>query len=86
MTIDTTFEMEKRRNRPIKYDREIVGATLRAMQRASDVQEKRAAIHYKNRMATHKVKAADRARSEIAAHASTSGGTQEEVSGQSDHV
>lgn len=32
MAVDTTFEFEKRRNRPVKYDRNLVGATLRAMQ------------------------------------------------------
>lgn len=85
MTVDTTFEMEKRRNRPVKYDRELMGAALRAMQRASTVQEKRAALHYKNRMASHKVKAAESARKEIAAHASANGG-QAEITGQSDHV
>ena len=36
-----------------------------AMQRASEVQEKRAELHYVNRMAAHKVKAAVRARVEI---------------------
>lgn len=65
MTVDTTFEMEKRRNRPLKYDRELVGTTLRAMQRASEVQEKRAALHYKNRMAS--LKATERARVELQA-------------------
>ena len=29
--MDPTFELEKRRNRPVKYDRDLVGATLRAM-------------------------------------------------------
>lgn len=67
MTVDTTFEMEKRRNRPLKYDRELVGTTLRAMQRASEVQEKRAALFYKHRMASHKVKATERARVEVKA-------------------
>ena len=36
-----------------------------AMPRASEVQEKRAELHYVNRMAAHKVKAAVRARVEI---------------------
>ena len=34
MAVDPTFELEKRRNRPVKYDRDLVGATLRAMARA----------------------------------------------------
>ena len=65
MTVDSTFDMEKRRNRPIKYDRDLVGTTLRAMQRASEVHAKRAEIHHKNRMAEHKVKAVERARVEL---------------------
>ena len=63
--MDSTFEMEKRRNRPIKYDRNLVGTTLRAMQKAGEVQAKRAEIHYKNRMSEHRLKATERARVEI---------------------
>mmetsp|Transcript_21452 Transcript_21452/g.67328 ORF Transcript_21452/g.67328 Transcript_21452/m.67328 type:complete len:160 (+) Transcript_21452:178-657(+) len=65
MTVDATFEMEKRRNRPIKYDRDLVGTTLRAMQRVAEVQGKRAAVHHKNRMVKHKVKDVVRARVQI---------------------
>ncbi len=34
---DTTFEMEKRRNRPEKYNRELVHKTVKAMDRISEV-------------------------------------------------
>ncbi|CAM9237491.1 unnamed protein product, partial [Phaeothamnion confervicola] len=37
---DTTFDFEKLRNRPIKYDRELMGKTLRAVKKAK-VQKKR---------------------------------------------
>lgn len=30
---DATFELERRRNRPVKYDRQLVGKTILAMQR-----------------------------------------------------
>ncbi|CAN0486761.1 unnamed protein product, partial [Hapterophycus canaliculatus] len=30
---DTTFDFEKRRNRPVKYDREAMGKTLLAMKK-----------------------------------------------------
>ncbi len=33
---DTTFEMEKRRNRPEKYNRELVHKTVKAMERISE--------------------------------------------------
>ncbi len=32
MVVDSTFDFEKRRNRPVKYDRELVGKTIQAMQ------------------------------------------------------
>ena len=60
--MDPTFELEKRRNRPVKYDRDLVGATLRAMARAQEVQSKRAAAHHKNRMVKHRENDAVRAR------------------------
>ncbi|CAN0490344.1 unnamed protein product, partial [Ectocarpus sp. 8 AP-2014] len=33
MSVDTTFDFEKRRNRPVKYDREAMGKTLLAMKK-----------------------------------------------------
>lgn len=33
VTEDTTFEFERRRNRPERYDRELVGTTLKARRR-----------------------------------------------------
>lgn len=65
MAVDTTFEFEKRRNRPVKYDRNLVGATLRAMQRVGEIQQRRAALHFKARMAEHRASARERARVEI---------------------
>jgi large subunit ribosomal protein L24e len=38
MAVDSTFEFEKRRNRPIKYDRELMGQTLQAMQKVKEIQ------------------------------------------------
>ena len=74
MAVDPTFELEKRRNRPVKYDRDLVGATLRAMARAQEVQAKRAAAHHKNRMVKHRENDAVRARAKIAEHELTAGG------------
>ena len=73
MAVDPTFELEKRRNRPVKYDRDLVGATLRAMARAQEVQAKRAAAHHKNRMVKHRENDAVRARAKIAEHELTAG-------------
>lgn len=34
---DTTFDMERRRNRPEKYDREVMHKTVKAMQKIDEV-------------------------------------------------
>lgn len=41
MTVDATFEFEKRRNRPVKYDRNLFGSTVLAMQKVKDIQVQR---------------------------------------------
>jgi large subunit ribosomal protein L24e len=58
---DSTFEFEKRHNTPVRYDRELMGATLRAMKRVSEIQQAREARFYKKRMDSKKesVKAAE---------------------------
>eukprot|EP01039_Chlorochromonas_danica_P004189 gene4189-4602_t len=54
MTVDSTFEFEKRRNRPIKYNREKMEQTLKAMKRVSEIQQKRQELFFKMRMRAHK--------------------------------
>lgn len=54
MTVDSTFEFEKRRNRPVKYNRELMATTLRAMKRVVEIQEKRKEMFFKMRMRAHK--------------------------------
>ena len=54
MTVDTTFEFEKRRNRPIRYNRETMTQTLRAMKRVSEVKAKREDMFFRMRMRAHK--------------------------------
>lgn len=50
MTIDATFEFEKRRNVPVRYDRELMATTVKAMRRVAEVRAKRERIHYRTRM------------------------------------
>ena len=38
---DSTFEMERRRNRPEQYNREVVQKTVNAMKRIKDIRVKR---------------------------------------------
>jgi large subunit ribosomal protein L24e len=56
---DSTFEFEKRRNKPVRYDRELMAATLRAMKRVDEIKQAREARYYRNRM--RNVKAMERA-------------------------
>ena len=65
MSIDSTFEFEKRRNRPEKYDRENMGKTIQAMGRIQEIKERRELTFYKNRMADAKGIQKAQARAEI---------------------
>jgi len=50
MTVDTTLTFASRRNVPVRYDRELVATTLKAMQRVAEIRAKRERAFYKNRM------------------------------------
>eukprot|EP00270_Netrium_digitus_P009672 TRINITY_DN2952_c1_g1_i1.p1 TRINITY_DN2952_c1_g1~~TRINITY_DN2952_c1_g1_i1.p1 ORF type:complete len:173 (-),score=67.98 TRINITY_DN2952_c1_g1_i1:325-843(-) len=56
MAEDTTFEMERRRNRPERYDRNVVANTLKAMKRIDEIRVKRAARFWERRMQVKKLK------------------------------
>lgn len=60
MALDTTFDFEKQRNRAVKYDRELMGATVHAIERVQQIKEKREAQFYKNRMKSSKSKEKER--------------------------
>jgi large subunit ribosomal protein L24e len=52
MTVDSTFDFEKRRNRVEKYDREIMGQTIKVMKKVEQVRKKREQRFYEKRMKT----------------------------------
>ena len=56
MVVDSTLTFAARRNVPIRYDRNLVATTLKAMQRVSDIRARRERVFYKNRMAGNKEK------------------------------
>ena len=56
MVVDSTLTFAARRNVPVRYDRNLVATTLKAMQRVSDVRAKRERVFYKTRMAGNKEK------------------------------
>ena len=67
---DATFEMERRRNRPEKYDRELVAKTVRAMKRIKEIRVARQDKYYEKRMSKAKQdqKAADKRQLEQEIH------------------
>jgi len=54
MVMDSTFEFEKKRNRPQKYDREKMAVTLRAMKKVAEIKEKRERNFIKKRIISTK--------------------------------
>jgi len=53
---DSTIEFEKRRNVPVRYDRELVQTTVKAMKRVAEIKAKREHAFFKHRMAVAKEK------------------------------
>ncbi|KAI9004663.1 ATPase-activating ribosome biosynthesis protein [Gaertneriomyces sp. JEL0708] len=49
MAIDATLEFEKRRNIPIRYDRDLMSTTLKAMKRVAEIKARRERVFYKQR-------------------------------------
>ncbi|KAJ2612140.1 ATPase-activating ribosome biosynthesis protein [Coemansia sp. RSA 1365] len=54
MAIDSTFEFEKRRNVPVRYDRNLMGTTIKAMKRVQEIKARRERAFFKQRMAGNK--------------------------------
>ncbi|KAI8377428.1 ribosomal protein L24e-domain-containing protein [Radiomyces spectabilis] len=50
MVIDSTFEFEKRRNVPVRYDRNLMATTIKAMKRVQEIRARRERAFYRNRM------------------------------------
>ncbi|KAH7922103.1 hypothetical protein BV22DRAFT_1114053 [Leucogyrophana mollusca] len=56
MTIDSTIDFEKRRNVPIRYDRELVQTTVKAIKRIGEIKQRREHAFWKQRMAAAREK------------------------------
>lgn len=50
LTVDNVFEFEKRRNAPVKYQRELWSKSVVAMKRIAEIKEKRQARFIMNRL------------------------------------
>ena len=56
LVVDTTLEFEQRRNRPVKYNRDLVAATLRTIRLVDDIRQQREHAHWERRMmASHAI-------------------------------
>ena len=65
MAVDSTFDFEKRRNRPVKYDRDLMGKTILAMKRVDSIKNVREQRFFENRMQDAKAEKKKQARVEI---------------------
>lgn len=68
MTVDSTLQFAARRNVPVRYDRELMDKTLKAMERVSEIRARRERVFYKNRMAGKKERELALARKLVAEH------------------
>lgn len=57
LAVDTTLTFAKRRNVPVRYNRDLVQTTLKAMARIEEIRQKRERAFYKNRMRGNKERA-----------------------------
>ena len=54
MSVDATFDFERLRHRPVKYDRELMKKTVRAMDRVAQIKSAREKRFWEKRMAPNK--------------------------------
>ena len=50
MTVDRTLDFEMKRNRPVKYNRELYAKTIAAMKRIDEIRQRRRLTHYIERV------------------------------------
>ncbi|KAB5541711.1 hypothetical protein DKX38_014685 [Salix brachista] len=65
MTQDSTFEFERKRNRPERYDRNLAENTLKAIKKIDKVRSDRAATHIEKRLKVRKGKERREAQKEL---------------------
>lgn len=54
MTVDSSLSFAARRNVPVRYDRNLVATTIKAMDRVAEIRARREKVFYKKRMAGNK--------------------------------
>ena len=66
--MDASFEFEKRRNRPVRYDRDLMAATITTMKRVKEIQMARESRFHEQRFKGVKTSERARQKAEVAAH------------------
>lgn len=56
MTVDSTLTFAARRNVPMRYNREHIQTTIKAMDRVAEIRARRERVFYKRRMAGNKLR------------------------------
>ncbi|CAI6333151.1 unnamed protein product [Periconia digitata] len=56
MTVDSTLQFAARRNIPVRYNRDLIQSTLKAMSRVSEIRARRERAFYKARMKGNKAR------------------------------
>ncbi|KAH9898850.1 ribosomal protein L24e-domain-containing protein [Xylariomycetidae sp. FL2044] len=68
MVVDSTLQFAARRNVPVRYNRDLVQKTIKAMERISEIRQKRERVFYKKRMAGRRARALAADRKLVASH------------------
>ena len=68
LKVDASFEFEKRRNRPVRYDRDLMAATITTMKRVKEIQMARESRFHEQRFKGVKTSERARQKAEVAAH------------------
>ena len=66
MTVDSSYDFERLRHRPVKYDRELMKTTVRAMDKIAQIKKAREDRFWQKRMEPNKEKERARDRAEVA--------------------
>eukprot|EP00919_Chromeraceae_sp_WS-2016_P067876 GHVR01160685.1.p1 GENE.GHVR01160685.1~~GHVR01160685.1.p1 ORF type:complete len:185 (+),score=16.13 GHVR01160685.1:61-615(+) len=68
LTMDSTFEFEKKRNRPVRYNRELTISTIKAMKIIDILKQRRRERFHMSRIASQREKNKSSAQKEISMH------------------
>ena len=68
MTCDSVLDFEKRRNVPIRYNRDLMVKTIQAMKRVDEIKRTRMQRHFDKRMDLHKTKKRQDIENELMKH------------------